>query len=61
MNKFLFSVQSSFNKINVDLKKTRPLQYGKELTKQGTYMAPIVLGTCFYEKGWSEEMNNKIL
>jgi hypothetical protein len=55
MNKFLFSVLSSFMKINIDLRTTRPLQYGKALTKQGTYMGPTVLGPYCEGKGWSEQ------
>jgi hypothetical protein len=44
MNKFLFSILSSFMKINVDLRITLPLEYGKALIEKGTYMGPTFLG-----------------
>jgi hypothetical protein len=55
MNKFLFSVLSSFMKINIDLRTARPLQYGKALKEQGTYIGLTVLGPCCERKGWSKQ------
>jgi len=58
---FLFSLPSSFIKINVDPKAIQSLHYGKEVTEQGIYMIQIILASCCEGKVWPEAMNSKVL